>query len=421
MNKMKTTLTVLSLFFALTVCAQGDYIVKTAKQTTTSGSEEEQFVVSNFPYYTICDWKAGQKFMLVIEDKYGFMPIFKSAANNREVSNDKLQYKVFEFLGTEDVSKNSYAGSSSTTRLHFESDGERYYYETRNQSLSEFCASNPRALIYNLVFLSDVDVARELLVGKTLYTKLASARVDDGNANGGSREVKIPRNLEVTVTAIGAGTRECPVKVVFEDRDGNSYFRNMMFSKTNSGLLESDIVGGNTEKYFPNVFSFTDKEVKTTEDIRTKYIGRAVYPKRIVEARKEGVGLQNLLRYTPLTVKDMTPSASGTKATLKLADRNGSTYTVEVDLKYDVFIRNEDYIDDMFGYGNLRKQYPGITEENWLLVGNGEIKTGMSKDECQLAMGSPIRMDVKTNSRYETWFYQGLVVEFEDNRIIRIK
>lgn len=421
MNEMKATLTLLSLFFYISVCAQGDYMVKTTKQTATSGTEEEQFVISNFPYYTICDWKAGQKFMLVIEDKYGFMPIFKSATNNREVNNDKLQYKVFELLGMEEVTKTNYSGSTSTTRLLFESEGEKYYYETKNQSLGEICASNSRALIHNLVFLTDVDVARELLQGKTLYTKVTSARIDDGNISSGSREVKIPRNLEVTVTGVGAGTRECPVKIVFEDRDGNSYFRNVMFSKTNSGLLDSDMVGGNMDKYFPNVFSFVDKEIKTTEDIRSKYVGRSVYPKHIIEARKEGGGLQALLRYTPLKIKDMTLTPSSTMATLKVTDKNNAIYNIEVNLKYDVFLRNEDYIDDMFGYGDLRKMYPGISEDNWLLLGNGEVKTGMTKDECQLALGSPIRMDVKTTSRYETWYYQGRTIEFEDNRITRIK
>jgi len=420
MNRTKIMLAAISLFFALTASAQGDYIVKTNTQKSAVGSEEELFTVNNFPYYAICDWKAGQKFMLVVEDKYGFMPVLKSVTNDRDVNNNKIQHKILEFQGTEEMNKETYSASSLSTRFMFEAEGEKYYHEVKNQSLGEICASNQRALIYNLVFLGDVDIARELLEGKTLFTKVTTARVDDGNATGGSREVTIQRNMEVTVTGIGAGTRECPVKIVFKDKEGNSYFRNVMFSKTNSGLLDTDMVGANLEKYFPNVFSFTDKEMKSNEDIRTKYIGRSVYPKRTFNAKTDGGATQTVLRYTPLIVKNMILAPSSTMATLKLADRSGTNYTVDVDLKYDIFIRNENYIDDMFGNGDIRKQYPAITEENWLLVGRGEVKTGMTRDECELAMGSPIQIVVNSRSRYETWYYQGKTIEFEGNKISRI-
>lgn len=419
MNKTKTTLTAFLLLIALTVNAQGDYIVKTTTQSgSTIGSEEQLFTVNNFPYISLCDWKAGQKFMLILEEKYGFIPILKSATSNREVSNNQFQQKILEFQGVEEIGKD---GTVSATRFLFEVEGEKYYYEVKNQPLNAICLNNPRVIVHNLVYLADVDLARELLLNKTLYTKVKSARIDDGNTSSGYREVTIPLNLEVTVTAVGAGTRECPVKLVFQDKEGNSYYRNVMFSRTNSGLLEADVAGPNLEKYFPNAFSFTDKAVKTNEDIRTKYKGRAVYPKHTVEAIRESGGRQSLLRFTPLVVKDLIVNSGSTMATLKLADKNGDNFRVEVNLKYDVFIRNENYIDDMFGYGDLRKQYPTIDEETWSLLGNGEVRTGMTKDECFLALGSPIQIVAKPNSRYETWYYQGRTLEFDGIKLLRIK
>ncbi|NDV81230.1 hypothetical protein [Bacteroides sp. 51] len=421
MNRTKFMLTVISMFLALTVSAQGDYIVTTASpKSETSAGDEAQFVVQNFPYYTICNLQAGQKFMLMVEDSYGIVSTFKSSATGRDVSNSKLQHKILEFQGTEEARKETYIGESVSTHFIFEVEGEKYYHEVKGKSLADVCGSNPRAAIHNLVFLGDVDIARELLMGKTLYTKVTKARVDEGGAGTGSREVSIARNLEVTVTAIGVGTRECPVKIVFEDRDGNKYFRNVMFSKTNAGLQDSELTGVNLEKPFANVFTFVDKEAITTEDIRAKYIRRLAYPKRTVEAKKESGGTQSLLRFTPLVVKDMTLGAS-TLATLKLEDQKGTNYTVDVNLKYDIFERNADYIDDMFGYGDLRKQYPSITEENWLLLGKGELKTGMTKDECMLALGSPIQIVAKPNTRTETWYYQGRTVEFDNGRVVRLR
>lgn len=421
MNRTKRMLTVLSMFFALAASAQGDYMVTTASQKSeaTTG-DETQFIVQNFPYYTICNLQPGQKFMMIVEDSHGFVSVLKSPATGREVSNSKLQYKILEYKGTEEVRKETYSGESIATHFIFESEGEKYYHEVKGKSLVDVCASNPRAAIYNLVFLGDVDIARELLLGKTLYTKVTKARVDEGGAGTGSREVSIARNLEVTVTAVGVGTRDCPVKIVFEDRNGNKYFRNVMFSKTNSALLESDMTGVNLEKSFANVFTFVDKETKTTDDIRAKYIGRVAYPKLTVNAKKEGGGAQNLLRFTPLVITDLTLNPSNTLATLKIEDQKGTSYTVEVNLKYDIFERNADYIDDMFGYGDLRKQYPSITEESWLLLGKGEVKTGMTKDECMLALGSPIQIVAKPNTRSEKWYYQGRTIEFDNGRITHL-
>lgn len=411
--------TLLFVLISLTVGAQ-DYIVKTSGQSGTKESEERTFVVSNFPYYSICDWKAGQKFMFVPEERYSIMPLLKAYENGRDVNNGKLQHKIFEFIGIEEIEKESYTGKTFLTHLVFESEGEKYYHEMKFQHLTDVCANNPRALINNLVYLADVDVARELLDGRTLYLKVDKARVDD--ASGGSyREVNVAKNLEVTVTAVGVGTRECPVKIVFQDRDGNSYYRNVILSGTNSGLLETDLVGANFDKSFSNVFSFTDRELRTNEDIKKKYVGQTIYPKETIEAVDHGRGVQVLLRYTPLVVKDIELTGSGTEATLKLSDRKGGSYTILVDMKYDIFIRNENYINDMFGYGDLRSKYPYISEENWNLLGNGEVKIGMTRDECRLSLGPAIQIVKNPNSRYETWYYRGRVLEFEGNNLLHIK
>lgn len=407
---------------AITVYAQDDYLVKTTTgQQNTVGSEEERFVTNNFPYYSICDWKAGQKFMVVVEDRYGFIPTLKSYTGEREIANSKMQHKILSFQGTEEIETESYIGANYFSRFIFDSENEKYYHEVKQRNVNDICGNNPRALIHNLVYLGDVDIARELLVGKTLYMKVTKAQVGNGRADAGSREVNIPINMEVTVSAVGAGTRECPVKIVFEDTNGNSYFRNVLFSKTNSGLLDSDLVGPHLDKCFSNVFSFSDKGLKTNDDIRSKYVGKTVYPKRHIEVAGHDGSLQTLLRYTPLIIKEMTFVAPGTMVTLKVADKNGQEYLAEVDLKYDIFIRNENYINDTFGVGDLRNQYPGISEENWVMLSKGEVKTGMTKKECQLALGSPIQIVANMNTDFETWYYHRRTIEFDGGRILRMK
>ncbi len=47
------------------------------------------------------------------------------------------------------------------------------------------CEKNPRADINGLVYLKDVDTAKELLIGKTVYIQSESAQVDDANNYSG--------------------------------------------------------------------------------------------------------------------------------------------------------------------------------------------------------------------------------------------
>ena len=419
---MRTFKLVCLLLFSFvgTCLAQDDYLVKTTPKSSAAATSEEQFVENNFPFYAICDWIPGSKFMFVGEEKYNFIPLLKSLENERDVENSKFQHKILEFLGNEEMVKETYTGKSYSTRFLFECDGEKYYHEFKNQRLDDICINNSRIAISNLVYLGDIDIAREQLMGKILYTKTTSVRMDDPNSRGGFRAASVPMNQEVTVMAIGVGDRQFPVKIVFEDKNGSSYYIELAFSKTNSGLLSSDFTGERLYKTFPNVFSFENKDLKTTEDIKNKYVNRAVYPKRTLTVTKDDIPTA-LLRYTPLTIIDLSVSPGTTISKVSLRDREGEVYEADIDLKYNVIIKNDNFIDDVFGFGDLRRQYPSITEDNWQLITNGEIKVGMSKDECRLSLGSPIQIVKNTNSRYETWYYQGHVLDFEGNTLLRIK
>ena len=80
--------------------------------------------------------------------------------------------------------------------------------------LDEICEKAPRAGINGLVYLKDVDTAKELLIGKTVYIQSESARVDDANNYSGYQNIAIPVNTEATITAIGVGSQAYPVKIV---------------------------------------------------------------------------------------------------------------------------------------------------------------------------------------------------------------
>ena len=216
--------------------------------------------------------------------------------------------------------------------------------------------------------------------------------------------------------------------MVFEDTAGNSYYTEVALSRTNSGMDKSDFQAEKKMKYFPNAFSFNNRQTLTAENLKNKYTGMAVYPKQTMSVKcfinVDGRKTENqvrLLRYTSLHIKDIEIKLPETKAKLTLEDVNGSIFELEVDLKYDIITKNENYIEDLLAFGDIRKQYPHTTEENWKLISQGEVQEGITTDECRLALGNPIQIEFKQDTRFETWLYARKMLEFESGRLLRYK
>ena len=94
---------------------------------------------------------------------------------------------------------------------------------------------------------------------------------------------------------------------------------------------------------------------------------------------------------------------------------------METDLKYDVIVKNDNYIEDFFGFEDIHKKYPGITESRWQIISRGDLEAGMSTVECRLSIGDPIEIELKKDNRFETWFYNGKTLDFENGTLQRYK
>lgn len=410
----------LFVFTTHVAMGQNDYIVKTAPAKSSAATEEERFVDDNFTYYSLCNWVPGMKFMYVLEEKFSFIPTFYSYETEELVDNNLFHHKVMNFQGVEEREKDRSGRSFLSTRFIFEMDGQKYYHEYKNQRLNEICLKAPRSHIKGLVYLGDVDKARELLMNRGIYTLTDLLWVDDANSANGYRPESVPVNQKFIIKAVGVGSRQFPVKIILEDPAGRSFFAEAAFSTTNSGLVKSDFQGELRRKYFPNIFTFTDQHQKTVGNIKEQFAGNYIYPVRNTEAKLDGRSTI-IFRYTPLQIIDMQIGQDKVSAILQVRDLEGKIYHIPTKLKYDTVIKNEDFIDDMFGKGNLRAEYPNITDEIWTYIVNGEIRLGMTKDECRLSIGSPIQIVANLNSRYETWFYNGRVLEFENGLLVKIK
>lgn len=397
--------------------AQSEYLVSTTSKqaSSTVESPEKQFINDNFKHYGLCDWVPGMRFMVIPERKDMIIPVFKSAETHKEVDTGELKYKIFEYLGAETTER-------GYVHFNFACDSTLYYHEVKNVTLEQYCMK-PKAGIPALVFLGDVDIAKDLLMGATLYTRTNKVRIDDPNSTAGYSEVPIGMNTKVTVTAIGVNSRAFPVKIVFTDEKGNTYFQPVAISKTNCGMLDKDFIMENKNKYFPNAFSFSDANAKKSQNLMSQYGNKPVYLKAETECKDGNDQPVTLPRYTQFTVKNIISQNGTPYVTMELTGLDGKTYKAKVTFTHtsvvNIVLQNENYFADVFGVGNLRTKYPNITEEEWELLSRGEIHKGMTTEHCRLALGDPIRIH-KVMGKYETWFYERKTLDFTNKKLERI-
>lgn len=416
---MKKFLTILIGATSCSLCtyAQNGYIVTTTSQQTSISVEslEKQFINDHFKHYNLCDWTPGMKFMVIPERKDIIIPPFKSTETNKEVDTGDLKHKIFEYLGSEITER-------GFVHFNFECEGQQYYHELKNTTLEQYCLK-PKAGIPTLAYLGDVDIAKELLEGQTLYMRTNKVHIDDPNSISGYKEVPIGINEEVTVTAVGVGSRAYPVKIVFQDKRGNTYYQPVAISKTNCGMADSDFIMENKNKYFPNSFSFSDANTKKSKNLMSKYGKKTVYLKAETECLDETDTPVRLPRYTQFTIKNIISQNNSPYVFLELENIDGKNYKIKAAFTHtsvvDVILQSDNYFTDLFGIGNLRAKYSNITEEVWNMISRGKVRKGMTTDECRLALGNPIRIHIVTGG-HETWSYERKTLDFTNKKLDHI-
>ena len=73
--------------------------------------------------------------------------------------------------------------------------------------------------------------------------------------------------------------------------------------------------------------------------------------------------------------------------------------------------------DVLFSFDNPRKEYPEIKDDAWELIVRSKVMTGMSRDECRLALGAPpsVLRTPSYGGMREMWQYSdGVYLVFDD-------
>ena len=411
-----------------------DYLVKTknvkkavVSESTDSLSNQEaeeekahDFISENFRFYSLCDWKEGMRFM-VMPEKYDMVvkTFHDPTLNGKEVSSMTLRHKIMVYKGHTE-------SSDGHARVNFycEDNGRNYYFEVPNGTFDDYCYS--KFGIPTLAYLGDVDIAREKLIGKTMFTRTDKYCIDTEYDGEGFQEITVTPNEPVTVTAVGVGTRSFPVKIIVEDKNGKEFFQNVAISKTNSGMRDNEFIMDNTKHLFAGSFELQDAIMAVSQDL-AKYIGQTVHTKYTTEMVSRGDGKERTLkvpRLTTFTIENVAPKNNSNYVTLTLKENESRRmYFKDVTFKNvdnvtgDIDGRREDYFGYLFAMGEGKAR--ATSQAARAAIRQGRVILQMTEDEVILAMGEPNKTAESSNGRHD-WIYNRsdgklLIVQFDGN------
>lgn len=433
---MKRALFTAGLAFAfVAVSAQqtgSDYIVKTkgakrvavvesvesSEQQNAEGEKAHDFISDNFKFYSLCDWKEDMKFMVMPEKYDMVVRTFHDAATTKEVSSMSLRHKIMLYKGHSE-------GSDGHAHINFQcQDNNRmYYYEVPNGSFDDYCYG--KMGVPTLAYLGDVDIAREKLMGKTLFTKTTLFRIDTEYDGDGFQEVTVPKNEEVKVTAIGVGSRSFPVKIIFEDKEGKEYYQNVAISKTNCGMRDDEFIDGDNAKFlFAGSFELQDAIMSVSKNLQ-QYLNKVVHTKYTTNMITKGDGRERMLkvpRLTAFTIEAIMPKSNSSYATLTLRENETRriyfkdvTFENTDNVAGDIDGRREDYFGYLFAMGQGRSRQ--TSQATRAAIRQGRVILGMTEDEVAMAMGEPDNTAESNNGRHD-WIFNRtggklLIVKFD--------
>ena len=423
----RTLLTTCMAFILLVAYAQeNSYIVKTRgakhKAELQLAEAEEQkeetaadFIGQNFKFYSLCDWQDGMKFMVVPNEFDMVMKTFTDAETDKGVSSMKLRHKIMIYKGHE-------TDIDGRDHINFlcQDDNRMYYYEIPSGSFDDYCFG--KLGVPTLAYLGDVDIAREKLIGKDVYTKTREYRIDTEVDGDGYKDVLVDKDMQVTVKAVGVGTRNFPVKIIVEDKEGNEFYQNVAISKTNSGMRDDEFVMDKAKNLFANSFELVEDVMNINSYNYRQFLGKVIHTKFPAKMLNEfSRKVQAIPRLTEYQIEAVTPHKNDDKFTLKLKNTTvGSYFYIDMLLDEHLAEDQTEYFGYLFALGPGKKVE--TSEGSRAMIRAGHVGIGFSEDETMMAAGEPDKGVLGDNGRY-TWVFQRsnnkvLYVDFDGSGVV---
>lgn len=363
---MRCRLLSLLLLYPFLCFTQNPYEVKTKNPTKESEekiSEEQKFVLENFPTILMADWKAGMRFM-VEPDKYniGFDLNLKPQNKKNKISMTvkNFEWKIFTVVGIEEREVSCPRGKCTRTYVIFECDGENYEYEYIGGGIEELREATVFDKIDRFIYLDEVDKAKKLLIGKQLSFKAEKYYTDQKDKSDIDKSIwgKAP----IEIVDVGIGTQVAPVKIIFKHKgDNTEYYYLAKFSKTNEGIGVLDSYSGD---WFYNAFSF-----KVTKMKKVKLISFASVPRKI-EYKEKYISFEDNISNKTVKSIDSTKNYLGENVFAYIGQELSLPTNYSLDKSMKIFTctnvlikKNIDKLDEISSnyYGNY---YLELVEKN---------------------------------------------------------
>lgn len=373
------------------------------------GTEKRDFISRNFRYISMCDWTPGMRFMCVPTKEDLVIKHFAEAKTGNMISSRRLANKVLVY----DNHSNITGSLHEHVNFHLEENpNEVYYFEVPTASFDDYCYS--KTGVPTLAYLGEVDMAMDSLIGKQVRVLVRDFYQDSEVAGGGGyKHVDIgdeKRGTVMTITKVGVGTRNFPVKIIVKEpdrngREGKEYFQYVTISHTNCGLRDEDFERSDVLPHlFQGSFQLLDDRMAVTPELQA-WVGKTVYTFFDTKMRNSKEVTQNVVRLSTFTVEDIFGLGDSDIVTLVLkGKKSGETYTKEVSVTNTKVTGKEEILNELFIEGDPTT-IEDVRAVNMPFIQKQQVKKGFTEAEVRLALGEPTDVSRISGDIYQ-WVYQ---------------
>lgn len=183
----------------------------------------------------------------------------------------------------------------------------------------------------------------------------------------------------------------------------------------------------NTSQSLDSVQSFVSTKIPLLIDmdyvelIAQRLTGRELWIKSNLWYDAEGTSVHGR-KFVPVVITGVYPATVVYPMRVEFRDSDGNEASVFMNFG-DRGIWNRTFAS-LFSLSDVKKNYQNIDPEVWALIQHGDVRKGMTKDECRLSLGSPkdINYGRDWNSARELWQYsEGVYLEFEDGVLVNFR
>lgn len=162
-------------------------------------------------------------------------------------------------------------------------------------------------------------------------------------------------------------------------------------------------------------------DVESVNRIDSIMRGRKVWTKSQLWYDTEGERFKGK-KFVPVTIENVSIGNMVFPAIIHMLDEKGSESIQYMSIR-NTGLESRTFAD-LFLLSDPRLKYKNISDEVWSLIQDGNLKKGMTKDECKLSVGNPA--DVSSGHDWsqtiDIWNYpDGKYLQFQDGLLINFR